>query len=253
MSYSPEVSKLSEDVFTLPHMKQFKKWTILSVMIIATCQIGKAQNFPSNPYTAEINAGIGAVSNVNLQLRKNFYLFGRGRFIIAPGIRFGYATAQSVDYISAPFEITKEPKNVDTLRIGGSAIATANISLNLAYQFTEKLSLGFDIDLFGLSFGGSQTGTWIPGEASSQAMSTPIANVKLDPTSNNILLGGDNDRGTLASGLNLSYLLTDNFGIKAGLGFLFTEYTSEIDYGAANNDRWRAKTMQFSVGANYHF
>lgn len=234
-------------------MRQIRKIAIVATLFLAGISEGNAQNFQDNPYTAEINVGIGAVSNANLQLRRNFYMFGRGRFSVSPGIRLGYATAQSVDYISAPFDITSEPKNVDTFRIAGTAIITANISVNLSYQLTDKLSLGFDIDAFGISSGKDQTGTWIPGEASANTMAVPIANINSKPTGLNALLGGDNDLGTLASGFSLTYRVTDNIGVKAGLGYLFTEYTSDNSYGVSNNDRWRAKSVQFAFGANYNF
>lgn len=226
---------------------------LMALMICFMPFLSNAQNFSTDNYTAEVNAAVGNISNISVQLRKNFYLGAKDRIVISPGIRIANAFAQSADYISAPFDITKEPARIDTFRVGETNIFSGSLYINLGYQITEKLSFNFDIDLFGISFGPEQTGTWIPGEASANAQNTPQAGLSASPTSLNALLVGDNDIGTLASGFTLNYRISEKVGIKAGLGYLFTEYTSDTELGVAVNDRWRAKTVQFAFGTSYNF
>ena len=229
-----------------------KKVKLVTFLFFSLTVASKAQtDLPKN--TADLNIGIGQVVSGNLMYKRNFYLGQNKKIIIAPAARLGFANASSINYISAPFEITSEPDKVDSFTIGGTSILSAGFGINIGYRINNKLSVVFDIDVFGLSFGGKQTGVFIPGKTSKDSMLLPRANQELSPTSPNILLVGDNDRGTLFSALNVNYALKDNFGIKLGAGFLFTEYTSTNKLGITNNDRWRAKSLQANIGAYYNF
>ncbi len=67
-----------------------------------------------------------------------------------------------------------------------------NLSINLGYNITSKWYAGFNIDAIGVSFGSSRQGIYY-----SNATTGTVANAK--PTSLNILLVSDNDRGTINS------------------------------------------------------
>lgn len=233
-----------------------KKVTIVLLAIITSTGLN-AQRFENPDYSLDIGIGIGNISYGGLMFRKNFYLGAKKKIIVAPGIRLGYSTGQSADYISAPANITKEEAKVDTVAFGGTQIISTSLAINLGYQVNKKLSVLFDIDLFGLSFGKEQTGTFRPGRRSSLGSNAtwkqPSTGHMASPTGMNLLLVGDRDLGTLSSAFNLNYLVTDNISIKLGAGFLFSEYTSANDLGATENDRWRAKTIQGLFGASYHF
>ena len=141
---------------------------------------------------------------------------------------------------------------MDTVTFGKTAIFSPNLAINLGYRFNEKFSFMFDIDVIGFSFGGDQSGTWKPGKSSALQLATPTAGNFGSPTSPNILLVGDNDKGSLSSAFSLHYNINDKLGVKAGAGFMFTEYTTKNKLGAANNDRWRAKTLQVAAGVVYN-
>lgn len=211
-----------------------------------------AQEIQPN-YSLDFSAGVGTISSANLMFRKNFYLGAKKKIIIAPGFRVGFAAANDINYISAPSEITAEPNNIDTFKIGNTNVLTTSLGINLGYKVNNKLSVMFDIDVFGLSFGGKQMGSFMPGTNSKDSLLQTTANLETNPTSPNILLVGDNDRGSLFSAINVNYNLTENWGLKIGAGFLFTEYTSTNKYGITNNNRWRAKTPQINVGVTYNF
>jgi hypothetical protein len=229
------------------------KKLLLIGLISCVPLLGKAQYLEAPNYSFDLSIGIGKVTSGGLMFRKNFYLGASKKLVIAPGIRFGYAAAQSVDYISAPADITKDEAKVDTVTFGKTAIFSPNIALNIGYRFNDKFSFMFDIDVIGLSFGGVQSGVRKPGKNSALQQNTPTAGNIGNPTSPNILLVGDNDKGSLSSAFSLHYNINDKVGVKAGAGFMFTEYTTDSKLGAANNDRWRAKTLQVTVGVIYNW
>jgi len=230
---------------------------LLASVFLGTLLSAQTSNHPN--YSVDLGIGIGQVSSGGLMFRKNFYLGAKRKLIVSPGIRVGYANAQSVDYITAPADLTSEEKNVDTVAFGGTAILSTNLAINLGYQVNDKLSLIFDIDIFGLSFGKEQTGTFRPGSNSSNATGAnqvwkqPSTGYKASPTSTNLLLVGDRDLGSLSSAFTLNYKVMDALSIKLGAGFLFTEYTTTNKLGVPANDRWRAKSLQGVIGASYHF
>ena len=105
----------------------------------------------------------------------------------------------------------------------------------------------FNIDAIGFSFGKSTTGNYINGAQGSVESS--------QPTAFNVLLISDNDRGSLNSAFFGRYLLNKKWGIKGGVQFLFTEYTTdtEVQQFPEPNDRFRNKSLMFMLGASYKF
>jgi hypothetical protein len=73
------------------------------------------------------------------------------------------------------------------------------------------------------------------------------------PTSLNLLLVSDNDKGSLNSELFARYLIGEKWGIKGGVQFLFSEYTTdtELQQFPEPNDRFRNKSLMFSAGVSY--
>lgn len=228
-----------------------KKITLSIITLFAFLSV-HSQSLNTPDYSVDLTVGLGQVNSGGIMFRKNFYLGARKKILIASGLRLAYANAQSVDYISAPFEITKDEAKIDTVAFGNTAIISPNLAITLGYRFNKKINFMFDIDLIGVSFGGEQSGTWRPGKNSSLQQKTPTAGNIASPTSPNLLLVGDRDRGTLSSAFTLHYNVNDKIGLKLGVGFLFTEYTTDNKLGAANNDRWRAKSFQGVFGATYH-
>jgi len=229
-------------------MKQnLLKYSALVITLIFIINTTQAQR-----YSFGASGGFGQTNTGNVMLSRSFGIGANKKLFIAPAIRIGYASSSTLNFISAPAKITKDKDRIDTLSVGNTGIIAANLALNIGYKFKEKFALVFNIDLVGLSFGSEQKAIFLPGEASkNQLISSRATTAK--PTSTNILLVGDNDFGTLNSALTLHYYLTPKISINAGVGFLFTEYTSNISLGAANNDRFRYKTFQGVLGVNYYF
>ena len=208
-------------------------------------------------YSLDLSIGVANISSAGLMFRKNFYLGAKRKIVIAPAIRLAYATGQSVDYISAPNDITSDDMKVDTVAFGGTGIFSPNLAINLGYRVNDKLTFMFDIDLFGISLGKDQVGTFRPGSNSSNGANAtwkqPSTGFSSSPTSPNILLLGDKYKGSLSSAFTMHYAMNESLSFKLGAGYLFTEYTTTGKLGAAANNRWRAKTLQGVFGASYHF
>jgi long-subunit fatty acid transport protein len=162
-------------------------------------------------------------------------------------------------YITAPAELTSEstsplvifkeniPENIDSLLVKSSLLTAINVSINIHYQVTPKLMAGFNIDAIGFSFGNTVQGNYINGYTGSITQGKP--------TGFNVLLISDNDRGSLNSELFARYQLTNKWGVKLGVTFLFTEYTTDtqIQTYPKANDRFRNKSLMVGLGASYKF
>ncbi len=140
------------------------------------------------------------------------------------------------------------PANIDSFFVGNPQINALNISLNSEYLITKKISVGFNIDLIGFSFGASKTGTYINNGKTSL--------VGAKPTSLNVLLVSDNDKGSLNSEIFARYKLNSKWSLRGGAAFLFNEYTTNTAVQQLNgisNDRFRIKSLNVMVGVSYQF
>jgi long-subunit fatty acid transport protein len=143
--------------------------------------------------------------------------------------------------------LTADDKNVDTLFAPSPALNSLNLMISLGYKVSEKFDVGFNIDAIGISFGPTGSPSYIRN-----GKSTPSS---ASPTSTNILLVGDNDKGSLNSHLFIRYKLSDHLGLKVAYQFLFNELTTttKIQTIPSANDRFRAKSGMVYVGLNYNF
>ncbi len=124
------------------------------------------------------------------------------------------------------------------------ALHAVNIPLNLGYALTKKIDLGFTIDLIGLSFGPTGTPTFI---SNGQSTSTSAK-----PTAVNVLLVGNNDKGSLNSMFYGKYRLNDKLGLKIGYQYLFNELntSTKVQTQPIANDRFRVKSSLIFLGVN---
>jgi hypothetical protein len=187
----------------------------------------------------------------------NWQLGKKKKFEIGAGARFTSYFASNKYFITAPAKLTsggtgpgvifKEniPANLDSFLLASSNVNMLNFSINLGYHFTKKISAGFNIDAIGFSFGGEQAGKYVNG--------TTITNTTAKPSSFNALLISDNDRGSLNSELFGAYSFNSKWSVKAGLQFLFAEYTTatKVQQFPSANDRFRNKASAFLIGVRY--
>lgn len=167
---------------------------------------------------AELGAGFGggAVSPV-AAFHKDWSLGKKGRFLIGTGLRFTGFYGSDITLTSAPANLADKPTAVDSLFAPAPNINSLNLLINLGYNITEKIQVGFNIDAIGFSFG--PTGK--PDFVSNGKRTT----VSASPTKVNVLLVDNNDRGSLTSHFYARYKFSDRFGLKLAYQHLFTELT----------------------------
>jgi hypothetical protein len=220
-----------------------KLFLFISTFILMT-SVYAQQN---NNY-AELGGGIGSsVGSINVALHKNWTLGKKDKFVIGTGIRLTSFFGTNSNFSSAPPDFTGEAKNVDTLFASSPSMSSINALINLGYRLNNKLEVGFNIDVIGISFGTKGTPTFI----SNGKKTATTAN----PTSPNILLVGENDKGSLNSHLYVKYEISRNVGIKLAYQFLFNELTTEtkIQTFPSANDRFRQKSAMVFAGISYSF
>jgi hypothetical protein len=218
------------------------------LLIIVTCVITFSSYAQQNNNYAELGGAIGSsVGTVGVALHKNWTLGKKDKFVIGTGIRFTSLFGTDVNFTSAPPDFTSDDKNVDTLQAPSPSVSSLNLLINLGYRVSNKLELGFNIDAVGFSFGTKGTPSYIRNGKKT------VTNAS--PTSTNILLIGDNDKGSLNSHFYAKYEVSRNIGLKLAYQFLFNELTTDtkIQTVPSANDRFRAKSNMIFVGVSYGF
>lgn len=181
--------------------------------------------------------------------KKRFEVGLAGRFTSYLGSTQYYVTAPAklTSGETGPLVIFKEniTANMDTFLIKSPQVNALNVAINLGYRIHPKVVVGFNIDAIGFSFGKKVTGNYINGFQGQREGASP--------TAFNLLLISDNDLGTLNSELYGRYSITDSWGVKAGLQFLFTEYTTDtpVQQRPEANDRFRDKSLLLAAGVYF--
>jgi hypothetical protein len=203
-----------------------------------------AQNGTSFELGGAIGSSVGSISASGFQ---NFGIGTKKKFYIGTGVRFTSFFGSNVNFTTAPADLTADDKNVDTLLAPSPGVNSLNLMISLGYKISEKFDVGFNIDAVGISFGPTGTPSYIINGKSVASSASP--------TSTNILLVGDNDKGSLNSHLFVRYKLSDHLGLKVAYQFLFNELTTttKIQTIPSANDRFRAKSTMVYVGLNYNF
>ena len=127
-----------------------------------------------------------------------------------------------------------------------TGIIAFNSKIVVQYRF-KKSDLGFNIDVFGVTFGGSQTGIFRASDSKSLNKTTQTAK----PTPFNLLLISDSDRGSLNSELYYRYWIKKNAALRLGLSFQFVEYKSNKIL-TFENDRYRIKPLMPFIAYSFN-
>jgi hypothetical protein len=227
---------------------------LLSLSPACSQENNKSQSF------AEFTAAAGKYrGSISLAFYHDWHIGKRKKASVGLGARLTGFTGSNLYYITAPAQLTSDskgpavlfkeniPENIDSLLISSPQVNAMNMVINLSYQLTRKFTLGFNIDAFGFSFGGKTRGNYING------IEGKITNAT--PTSLNLLLVSDNDKGSLNSELYGKYFFHEKWSFKLAAQFLFTEYTTEnkVQQYPEENDRFRNKALLASAGLCYKF
>lgn len=231
-----------------------KNYSIVIVFLLAG-NIAYAQVRALNNQMAE--AGFAAARKQGTFTAAYFYNWNLGKkkkTTVGLGARATAYVGRDQYYITAPAKLTsgstgpgvlfKEnlSANIDTFHVQSPQVNAVNLLINLGYHFSDNVFVGFSIDAIGYSFGSRVRGTYINGQQRLEE--------RAEVTSFNILLISDNDKGSLNSELYAHYKLNDRISLKAGVQFLFTEYTTQTDIQTLpeSNDRFRRKSLLAGLG-----
>ena len=208
-------------------------------LLDVTAGIGNEQGTASVAYIYNWQVGKAKRFSIGTGLRFSSYFGSNKYFITAP--------AKLTSGSTGPFVIFKEniTANLDSLLFDAANTNALNITINMAYAITPKLTAGVNIDAVGFSFGKEQFARYVNG--------TTVVNTTAKPTVLNALLVSDNDYGTLNSEFFATYQLSGRWSVKAGLGFLFSEYTTatNVQQMPEPNDRFRNKVTTLAIGVRY--
>jgi hypothetical protein len=202
------------------------------------------------------SAGSGWGSG-SLSYNYNWLLGKSKKFELGAGARFTSYFGSNQYYVTAPAKLTSGSTgpgvlfrenivtNLDSFLLASSQVNSLNLSVNIGYHITKKFSAGVNIDAIGFSFGGSQNGKYVNG--------TSITYTSAKPTGFNLLLVSDNDLGSLSSEAFAAYKFNSKWSVKAGIQFLFAEYTTDLKVQQLPepNDRFRYKATGIVIGVRY--
>ncbi|QOI98181.1 MAG: hypothetical protein HRU69_12110 [Flammeovirgaceae bacterium] len=216
-------------------------------LCLLTFTAGFAQDSRSVNYAGFTGAIGNNQGNVSLDYFHLWKLGKSKKIEIGLGGRFTSYFGSSQYYSSAPASLAEDESKSDSLLLSTPQVNALNLAMNLGYRLSSKIGLGFNIDAIGFSFGAKQNGSYINGP---QGQATSAS-----PTSFNILLVGNNDKGSLNSEFYLRYFFKEKLAVKVAFQFLFTEFTTDtpVQQLPEPNDRFRNKSSLFSVGITKQF
>ena len=224
---------------------------LLTLLIIATFTPKKIFGQSKSSVDATVSAGKDILLT-SLAYQRTYHYGSKKRLMSGFGIRINNNRGSNIDFITAPAKVSEgnffkkqNESKLDTLTLNSHNVTSVNLAIYLGYQINKKLSLEFNIDAVGLSFGPSQFGAF---HAYSQNYSS--ANEEARVSNVNVLLTGDYDLGSLNSELVANYNISKKLDIKAGLSFVFSEYTTDKKL-VFENDRFRNKSLIPSLGVRY--
>ena len=232
-----------------------KKIIILLLFITSTAFSQNEFTKPAykNGHTFDATVSGGAYRIQGTLSWSHLHGFGKKeqRFKVGYGLRYSSFFGSNLFYTTAPAKYTSGEAKIDTLSLIDAQVNALNISLHLQYTLFKKLDLGFNIDAIGFSFGAEQQGSIL--SSSLDTSNPPVAKAK--PSAFNLLLIGNNDKGSLISEFYVRYWINSKWAIKGGFNYFFSEYTTEkplsFNNGTVVNDRYRNKSSMGFLSVSF--
>lgn len=240
------------------------KYLLGSAFGLLFCLQSMAQENNKISQFADLSAAFGQnqgtvalsyVYNWKLGKKRKLELGLGGRWTTYYGTKKDFVTAGPASLTrtsTVPFLIVFagiQEENLDTLTVQRPLIHAVNLSFNLGYHFLPRWYAGLNIDVIGASFG-----------RESNAVLTSYGTTQTEPaakpTSFNLLLTGDHDRGSLNSEFFIRYRAGKQWSAKLLYQFFFAEYTTQnlvqIAPDGTEVDRFRNKANLIGLGFVYH-
>lgn len=240
------------------------KRTIPTCLLIFLATVLHAQDEPRvHNHLADFMLGIGGgQTNVSASYQVAWKFGDNQKLLMGVGLRANAFFATDKYFVTAPAKIAKGeagpgalfkesiPANMDSVQFSSAQAFSINFLIHIGYAFSEKFKAGFNIDVIGVSFGATQSGTYINGNAPGGPAATPVSGA---PTGFNLLLVGENDLGSLNSQFFVTYSVNKNWALKAGVQHVFMEFTTttKVQQLPEPNDRFRIAATVACAGVVY--
>lgn len=207
---------------------------LLTCIVLVFASSLQAQSVNNNP--AELDLAIGAAKqqyNISLSFNKLKGVFLGNRIKFGLGVRAGYFNNTGKEYTTAPLKLISDNK-IDVIKSADVTSFNANANIHIAIQPIDKILIGFNIDVIGLTFGSGSNVSVNQYNGNSISSETK-------PTTLNLLLGGDNDRGALSSEFYAKYYFNNKLAVRAGWTYFFSELKT-VKKMSDDNARFRYKS-----------
>lgn len=203
-------------------------------------QDGETTSNPSHNVELSIAVGTGVLGGVGYWQE---WGLGKNKAIkLGYGARLSSYFGKDVNHLSAPPDFFNDEATQDSLFVGSPQMSNLALYIGAGYLIKEKVELGFNIDVVGVTFGGDKeaiyTGDGVP---------TPTT---ANPGSITALLLGPNDIGMVRSDFFAGYKINDTWKARLGFGYLFTEYRTPTELQAGNT-RYRGVFSMISASVTY--
>lgn len=230
-------------------------FTFLLASLAAIIGQTSKQNF-----VVSIAKGEGA--SLALAYEKIHALGNKQKLKIGYGLRATAFRGKNLEFITAPAMLTSGKKSIvalftnykneklDTLTFANSTSIALNAAVNVGYQISAKLSVGFNIDALGATLGSKENGKFKASDSDAQGKANNGSTVSAKPTTFNILLISDSDRGSLNSEIYASYQISQRLALRPGLSFQFIERSADRAL-AFDNERFRTKQLMPMLSLAY--
>ncbi|MFT5723714.1 MAG: hypothetical protein ACI9JN_000831 [Bacteroidia bacterium] len=192
-----------------------------------------------------------SIQHLEIGLNKDIINLYSNKVRLGLGVRAGIQDNFNVDFTSAHSSIKDNANNRDTLYHKRLQSASFNLYFNGEYHVSKHVSFGLNLDVLGVSTGLKTDATYRPGITSQQLGYTVVDDVETQPTAANAFSFG-NSKGSLNTQLYAKIELSRKVAFRAGIGYLFQEFSTEKGYGANNSYRFEYNTAAFFAGITFH-
>lgn len=234
----------------------------LVILLAASAHLNAQKNKPAEK-SASFTTAFGSSEFSTSFAHQHLWKMGKNQKIgLGAGIRLTNYFGADKYHTTAPAKLTSGKtglgvffaddltQNIDSVLFKKTQSNSLNLYLNFNCNIYKKITIGFNIDVIGFTFGGNQNGSYLGNNGAGAA-------TLAKPTAFNLLLVSDNDLGSLNSEFYTQYKFNKSWGAKIGFQYLFTEYTTsskvQTTPDGQKNDRFRNKSTGISFGMVYQF
>ncbi len=223
---------------------------LFSVALLALPLAAAAQTAPTTPRHAtvlDLGGAVGPTLNYgSVAAWRLWGLDAAGRLQVGLGVRGTHFFADEATYDGQNVRENSANQSQYTLYVPSPRITALNIALQLRARVAGPVRVGFSIDLAGLSTGPERV-----GRADGTLFNIAPNRAGTRPVRQNLLLGGNRDRGSLNSELYAAVDLPRNFSLRGGYSHLVTAFEQYAFLDDAG--RYRRFSNLAVLGLNYEF